>query len=709
MRRRVLEETKVGGGGRERNIKLSGARVILSHILALFFVVIPVQCLGGGIFHVFAPTFKDETFAVARLSVLLSRTLVTVSESGIEYRIDQTFFNDNDYPLNGVFLLPLGHGPGTIKPEVRVDGSPISFTLLTPENFLPTLRDLTVSMKDPALLGLAGQSMIVVQPVHIGVRQQKSFRIQFNKPLVLENDALEILLPLDGEKYSLGPVGELDIRVRLKMSRQVRAVFSPSHHITIAREAPHRCMVTAKTEGKRVRHDFRLLTTFSDEDLDLRLFTNRSSGRTGTFMVVVSPPPVPAKGKEPDKDVVFLLDSSGSMGKADLETAKKAVVLGLEKLRPGDRFNVLTAATWTGRMADSLVPVSTENLMKAAQFVNSVQGGGGTDMYNGLISALEQLTSRKRPGIVVFIGSGRATVGITNREVIAEDVRRNNKTRARIFVLTMGGADISMLDQVAVSNRGAVFRLTGKENFAPAMDNFFAAVSPPSASELSVAVQDVAVREVEPESILDLFGQDSMVMFGRYDNALDVSSRVRVRARIRGRSKTVTKSFTFPRVDPSRPYIPRLWAMRRVARLLERESIKGSESDARDQVVMLAKEFGFRLPAIAAAPVEHLSPYDKDTGALLWSYKVSTVSEDVESNQFQSVSGKVFRFDRGQWVDTEYHSSMQVRKVRFLTDEYFSLLKDDPTVGRYLALGPNVILVSEKGALRIFSNPAASQ
>ncbi len=709
MHRVRFEEAKVDHREKSCKTKFLTAALIHSLILALFLIMIPVQCLGGGIFHVYAPTLKDEAFAVARLSVLVSKALITVSESYIEYRIDQTFFNDNDYPLDGFFLLPVEHDRASIKPDVRVDGSPTPFTLLTAEEFLPTLRKLTVSMKDPSLLGLAGASVVVVQPVHIGVRQQKSFRVQYRKPLTLENDALEILLPMDGERYSRGPVGELDIRVKLKMSRPVRTVLSPSHHLTITREAPHRCLVTAKTVGKRVRHDFRLLTTFSGEDLDLRLFTNRSPGKNGAFMAIVSPPIMPGKDKELDKDIVFLMDVSGSMGKADLDSAKKAVVFGLEKLRPADRFNVLTVGTWTGRMADSLVPANAENLLKAAQFVNASHGSGGTDMYNGLINALEQFTSRKRPGIVVFVGDGRATVGITNRETINEDVRRNNKTRARIFVLNMGDADVAMMDNVAVSNRGASFRLRGTDEFPSAMDRFLAGVSRPEASELSVAFQDVVVQDVEPESIPDLFGQESAVVFGRYDSTQDISSRVRLRAMVRGRVKTVTKSFRFPRVDESHPYIPRLWAMRRVARLLDKESLKGSEPNLRHQIVMLAREFGFRLPATLATPAEQFSPSHKDTGGLLWSYKMSAVAEDVESDEYRRVGGKVFRLDKGLWVDTEYRSSTQARKVEFLSDDYFSLLGGDPTLGQYLALGPDVILVSDKGPIRIVSDFRAAR
>jgi Ca-activated chloride channel homolog len=705
----LFQETTVGGRVRLYKTKLFTAALVRSLILALLLLLVPLRCIGGGIFHVFPPTLKDETFAVARLSVLLSRTLVTVSESYVDYRIDQTFFNDNDYPLDGLFLLPVGHDGASVKPDVRVDGSPTPFSLLSAHDFLPMLRNLTVSMKEPSLLGLAGNSMLVVQPLHVGVREQKSFRVHYKEPVDLENDALEFLLPLAGERYSRGPVGELNIRVRLKMSRPVRAVFSPSHHLTITREAPYRCLAEAKTEGKQVRHDFRLLTTFSGEDLDLRLFTNRSPGEKGTFMALVSPPVSPARGKDVDRDVVFLMDASGSMAKADLDLAKKAVIFGLERLRPGDRFNVLTVGTRTGMMASTLVPATADNLMKAAQFVNSSQGSGGTDMSNGLINALEQFTSRRRPGTLIFFGDGRATVGTTNREAIVEDVRRNNKAKARIFVLTMGNADVAMLDKVAVSNRGASFRVTGGQRFPFALDRFFAAVSPPLASELSVTFQDIPVDEVEPESIPDIFGQVSTFLFGRYGGTKDTSSRVRLRGRVQGRVKDVTQSFRFPQVDRSHPYLPRLWAMRRVGRLLEKESLKGSEPKLRNQIVVLAKEFGFRLPASAATPVERLYASRNDTGGLLWSYKMSPVAEDVESDRFRSVKGKVFRLDNGLWVDTEYRASTQARRVRFLSDDYFSLLGDDPTLGDYLALGPDIIVVSDKGPIRIFSDLAESQ
>ncbi len=108
-------------------------------------------------------------------------------------------------------------------------------------------------------------------------------------------------------------------------------------------------------------------------------------------------------------------------------------------------------------------------------------------------------------------------------------------------------------------------------------------------------------------------------------------------------------------------------------------------------------------------PTEHGATTDKDTGGLLWSYKMSPVAVDVESEQFRSVEGRVFRSDNGLWVDTEYRPSMAARTVRFLSKEYFSLCRDDLSVGHYLALGSNLIFMSDKGPIRIVSDINASR
>ena len=163
-------------------------------------------------------------------------------------------------------------------------------------------------------------------------------------------------------------------------------------------------------------------------------------------------------------------------------------------------------------------------------------------MYNGLMNALEQFTSRKRTGIVVFVGDGRASVGVTNREVINKDVRRKNKTRAWIFVLYHGGRRRRYARQGSNVEPRRFLCLEDNDDFPSAMNHFFAGISPPKASDLSLEFHNISAEDVEPRGIPDLFGQDNIDVFGRYNQADDPSANVVLRAKVQGRVNTVVQT-----------------------------------------------------------------------------------------------------------------------------------------------------------------------
>jgi len=667
--------------------------ILLGAILGLF----PDGSTAGGILHVSSPTIEGRTIAVERPGILHSRTLVTVSESSIEYRTDQTFFNNNELPLEGLFLMPLEPGTVSLEMDVRVNGVSIPYSVVSAYDFFPVLIELTTATNDPSLLGLAGKDVLVVRPINIEARRQKSIRVQFKRSISIDQDQLDLVVPLDGERYSLGPVAGFEIRVRFKMSRPLRTVLSPSHHASIFREAPHRCLVVVRSEEKRIRDDFRLLVTFSGQEMDLRLFTHRPTNRKGAFMAFISPPLPDPTQKESYKDVVFIIDRSGSMGALDLELAEHAVILGLERMRPLDRFNILTMGTNTERMRNELIPVTEENIMEAVRFVNSAPKGGGTDLYNSLLIALEQFSSRKRPAVIVVAGDGRSTIGITSLGTIIEHVKRFNKVGARIFTIALGDfADTTAMEKIAESARGSSIHFSGKEDFNAVINRFYEGISPPQVSDILLDFLDIWPEEVIPEPISDVTGPDSVVVFGRYDNKSDVSSRVRLRGKIKGQVKSITKTFEFPLTDTARPYISAIWAMRKISKLLERQRIKGIEPETSDQIRALAEEFGFRVGSLAPSATQ-------DTGRLYWSLKTSFVPADVESDRFRRVGGKIFRRESAGWVDTLYRASMIPKTVGFLSTDYFSILKEEPRIGPYLAIGPEVTLVLYEGPIKIIA------
>ncbi len=591
--------------------------------------------------------------------------------------------------------------------DIRVDGVPYPSKVMSPETFFPFLRELTTSMKDPSLMGLSGRNVLVVQPVQIGIRGQKSFRCQFRIPVSLEKDMLNVFLPLDGERYSLGPVGELEISVRMKMDRPVRNIFSPTHNLTITRETPNRCLAFAKTVEKKIRDDFRFIASFSGQDPDLQILTHRTPGKKGTFMALIAPPLELSKTKEPEKDVVFLLDSSKSMGTSEFNMAKRAIVSGLQRLGSGDRFNVLVIDTRPRSMSDRLVNINEENVAQAVRFVNSIPEGGGTDLYNSLINSLEQFTSRKRLPVVVLVGNGRGTVGITNPETIIEDLRRNNKFRALIFALGLGrNMDIALLDRIAASTKGISLSHLGKEDLETLLNKFYSSVSPPQVSEISLDFQDISPEEIDPDPIPDQSGTGSVIVLGRYSEQLDTQCRIRLKSKIQGRQRTVTSTVNFPEIDLNNPFLPGLWAMRRVARLLETEWLKGPESEYRGRLATFVKEFGFKLPP---QPVQYGGAQQRHSSDLLWRFKTSFSQSDVEADGFRVINGKIMQLSaNGVWVDQDYHSSTEIRVIDFLGEEYFSTVRESPNLGSFMSIGPDLILVHENQALRVKSELGAA-
>jgi Ca-activated chloride channel homolog len=675
--------------------------------ILVILIVVPAPVFGGGILHTFSPALKDETFAVARPNILSSKTLVTVSESFIEYSIEQMFFNDNDLPLEAVYLYPLDRASASSKPEVSVDGASANGKVIVADEFFPILKGWIEAIRDPTLLELAGRDIFMISSIHLKPRQQKSFHVHLKIPIAIENEELNLFLPLAGERYSLAPVGILEIMVRSKMARPIRTVFSPTHHITTLREAAHRCMVTVRSRQSPVRTDFRLLFTYSRNDLDFKVFTHRPANQKGFFALFIEPPLTGPETENQQNDVVLVLDRSGSIKPQNLGAAKQAMILGLENLRGGDRFNVITIGSHVEKLANRLVPATSDKIMEAVRFVNAAESEGGTDFYNGVISALEQFTSRKQTGIIILAGDGRATVGLTEPEIILQDITSNNRFKTRIYILALGEeADIALLDKIAISSRGGLSHFSGKNDFSQIAQEFFAKISPPRISELTSEFSNLAVDDILPDRIPDL-GREGTVLFGKYANRDDIFSTVRINGKIGGRVRTRTQNCSFPRESDENSYIPRLWAMRRVAALWEKGIPKTREAKTSEQLTTLAKEYGFMLAWAIPPGIVPVAPnlHQENSGELLWRFKTSNVAMDVQSDLVKTVNGKTFRFEKSAWVDTLYLGSMSVRTVSFLSSEYFALVKADPKLGEIFSLGPELTAVRDQTAIKVVSEP----
>ncbi len=203
--------------------------------------------------------------------------------------------------------------------------------------------------------------------------------------------------------------------------------------------------------------------------------------RGGFFTLILQPPDRVTTADVTPKELVFVLDTSGSMSGFPIEKAKETMRLALDGLYPQDTFNLITFAGDTHILFPQPVPASKENLRKAQMFLESRSGGGGTEMMKAIRAALDSSDSQQHVRIVCFMTDGY--VG-NDMEIIAEVQKHPN---ARVFAFGIGSAvNRFLLDKMAEHGRGEVEYVGLKDDGSTAARRFHERIRNPLLTDISV-------------------------------------------------------------------------------------------------------------------------------------------------------------------------------------------------------------------------------
>ena len=207
------------------------------------------------------------------------------------------------------------------------------------------------------------------------------------------------------------PVERLALTVNLHTKEPLRTVFSPTHDATITRKGLTEATATVRADHWSGLDDFRLFWVADKDDLGLRVLAHRGAGKEDGFFMLLGNPTGAAAEKVVEKDVIFVLDTSGSMRGEKIEQARSAIDYCLEHLNRGDRFNVITFGTAVKSFRDDLVAAAPANLTAAREFVENVVANGQTNISGALEKALAGKADAGRPRIMIFLTDGAPTVG----------------------------------------------------------------------------------------------------------------------------------------------------------------------------------------------------------------------------------------------------------------------------------------------------------
>ena len=298
--------------------------------------------------------------AFAPLEVAYHKVDVAIDGQKATTHVDQEFLNPNNATLEGDYLFPIPRGAQIDKFTMRVGDRDLEAELLDATKARRIYEDIVRQQRDPALLEYTGRGAFHVRIFPIEPHARK--RVQLTYTELLPNDAglIAYSYPLNTEKFSAQPLQLATIDVRLAAAAPLRTLYSPSHDLAVHRDGEQRATLHWETKNARPDRDFQVLFSTAQSEVGVSLLAQRTGEDEGTFVLLAAPGAEPAKAaaKVHPKDVVFVVDTSGSMAGKKLEQAKKALAFCVENLNDADRFELVRFSTESEACFDQLAPVS---------------------------------------------------------------------------------------------------------------------------------------------------------------------------------------------------------------------------------------------------------------------------------------------------------------------------------------------------------------
>ena len=376
---------------------------------------------------------------------------------------------------------------------------------------------------------------------------------------------------------------DVSIDVALDAGVPIDVLDSKTHDVSVERPDDRRAIVRLKDQAAIPNKDFILRYDVAGKKIEDALLTH-ASDKGGFFTLILQPPDrVTAEDVMP-KELVFVLDTSGSMSGFPIEKAKETMKLALDNLYPYDTFNLITFSGDEHILFPEPVPATKENLAKAQAFLESRTGGGGTEMMKAIKASMDPSDAQGHVRIVVFMTDGY--VG-NDMEIIDEVQKHPN---ARVFAFGIGSSvNRFLLDNMARYGRGEVEYVGLNDDGSAAARRMHERVRNPLLTDISIDWNGLPVADVYPKTVPDLFSAKPVILTGRYTG--NGHGTIRLKGKMSGRDFVREIPVDFSNAQ-QHDVLATLWARTRVDDLMSQD-FKGAQQGAmKDDVKQAITQLG---------------------------------------------------------------------------------------------------------------------
>jgi Ca-activated chloride channel family protein len=540
---------------------------------------------------------EDKT--IPPLAMLNHKVTIAIEDQVAVTHVEQTFRNHTDRPLEAAYVFPLPKGASLDHFSMWVDGKEVKGEIIEAAKARELYTDLVRRTQDPGLLEYLGNNLAQLKAFPIPAHSDQKVGLSFQNIAANENGTVEYIYPLKTDGKAIATLEDFSITATIKSQHGIANVYSPTHAITLKRASDKEVTVNFDQNQAVFDKDFQLFYAAGDKDVGLTVLTHRPiATEDGYFTMLLTPRVEIPKEEVVPRDMVLVLDTSGSMKGVKMEQARKALTYCLDQLGPKDRFALINFSTTVNRYRDALLDSTPEQIGQAKKWVQKLQATGGTAIDGAMASALAfRGEDAGRAFNIVFFTDGEPTVGETDIDKILKNIAAKNTANTRIFTFGVGDdVNATFLDRVADDTRALVTYVRPAEDISEKAAGLYAKISNPVLTNLKVtATNDISFNEMYPTALPDLFHGGQLVVMGRFSGK--GKSTIKLEGSIGTQKKEFTYDVTFPdKTNDDHAFVEQLWARRKVGFMLDQIRANGQKPELVTEVTALAKKYGITTP-----------------------------------------------------------------------------------------------------------------
>jgi Ca-activated chloride channel family protein len=542
--------------------------------------------------------------------IVSSQVHVRIDENVATTTMEQSFQNLSGQNLEVRVMIPLPNGASVNSSSLSMNGSMIEGQLHNAQEAQNIYESIVVRRKDPSLLRFAGENMYEARIFPVAPNEEKKFKFSYTQLLTQDGGLYDLRHILSGSQLYQSGVENFSLDVTIHSKNAIGPVYSPSHKVQVDR--PDENTASIKLSGTNIAsdHDFRLLFAPAPaaNEVAMRLLTHRGmDGEDGYFMLVGRADSQLQNVKVIPKEIVLVLDISGSMQGEKMDQARAAMKFCLNSLNEHDRFNFISFSTDVTVFANNLLPATKENIKKAVATIEQLEASGGTNIDGALRAAFANdfTDGAATSKMIVFMTDGLPTVGVTDPESILQTVQTSNKkNKIRFFNFGVGNdVNTHFMDILSNSNDGVTSYVAPREDIEVKVSDFYNKIRNPFMTDVTLDYGDEGkANSIYPRKIAALYRGSEFVLVGRFKGT--GPSHITLSGNVGGEQKQIHLDVTWPSREVDNAFLPRVWAMRKVGHLMEDLRLHGSNPEIVNELVALAQRHGIVTPYTSQLVVE---------------------------------------------------------------------------------------------------------